>query len=96
MALVFPGKTTCALCGQIIHDAMDIVAFPAFLAPRHRLYRFADGAFHISCFANWPESQELERLYKRYREIWESRPTNLTSLQEIEEWGRSAFKEFEE
>jgi hypothetical protein len=95
MALIFPGKTTCALCGQVIHSTKAVLAYPAFLPPGHRLYPFTDAAFQTHCLASWPESQELEHLYRRYREIWDSRPTNLSSLQEIEEWGKKAFKEFE-
>jgi hypothetical protein len=78
-----------------MHDAEDLVAFPAFLLPTHRLYRFSDAAFHRSCFADLPERQELERLYQRYCEIWDARPANLSSLEEIEEWGKHAFKELE-
>jgi len=94
MALVFPGKTPCASCGQLIHDAKDVVGFPAFLQPGHPLYRFSDAAFHSWCFACLPEKPELERLYRRFREIWDNRPLDLNSLEEIEEWGKQAFKEF--
>lgn len=94
MAMLLRGKTTCAVCGQVFDDPNNTVAFPAFLRPKHRLHQFNDSVFHLACFQNWPERTTFERLYKRYREIWDSRPTGL-SFQEMEEWGKRAFQELE-
>lgn len=95
MALLFPGKTECLICGKVIEESDEYVMFPAFLKPGHRLYTYSDGAFHKRCFDASPDKAEVERLYSRFRQIWADRPRNLTTSEEIEKWGQSAFKEFD-
>lgn len=94
MALIFPGKTTCALCQRIIETEDEVIGFPAFLPSEHRFYRYSDAAFHRQCFQEWPDGPEFEHLYQRFRRIWESRPKNLASLEEIDAWGKKAFKDW--
>lgn len=94
MALFFPGKTACILCGQVILRSEDAIGFPAFLPKQHRLQRFSDSVFHIRCYQAWPEKTDFEQIYRKYLEIWDSRPRNLDSLKDIEDWGRDAFKDF--
>ena len=77
-------------------ENQEIVAFPAFLPSGHKFGNFSDAAFHASCFRNMSSSDEVKELYRRYREIWESRPKNLKTLEEIADWGKKAFKEFTE
>jgi hypothetical protein len=95
MAFLFPGKTRCPLCGNVIHEGDAVVAFPAFLGPGHPLSRYSDAAFHGACFARCPDEADVSRLFRRYREIWENRPRHMQSTAEIEEWGQKAFKEFQ-
>lgn len=92
MVAFFPGRTTCALCGAVIPSAEDCIGFPAFLRPDHRLHRYSDAAFHKTCFNEWPDREPFEEVYRRYRQIWDNRPRNLKTLDEIEAWGREAFK----
>ena len=94
MALIIRGKSTCPLCGRVLEENADVVSFPAFLKPEHRLGEFSDAAFHRQCFEMDPRSAEVSPLYERYRKTWDSRPTDLKTLQEMEAWGREAFKEF--
>jgi hypothetical protein len=94
MAIIIRDKTKCWLCGQAISTQDDVIAFPAFLGPNHRLNRYSDSVFHRSCFIKCLERKDVESLYLRYREIWESRPKELKSLEEIDAWGREALKEF--
>lgn len=94
MALIFPGKTPCLLCGQPLQSVDDVVALPAFLPPTHELSFFSDGAFHRRCFDADPRAERVNELYTRYRAIWESRPKHLKTPDEIETWGREAFKDF--
>ena len=95
MPLILPAKTQCGLCNGVLGDAGDVIAFPAFLGRRHALHRYSDAVFHKSCFETLPERTELELLYRRYREIWASKPENLKSLADINAWCRDAFKEFQ-
>jgi hypothetical protein len=94
MALFIRGKSTCPLCGGVLAEADDVAAFPAFLKPDHELGAFSDTAFHRQCFEEHPRAAEVSALYRRYREIWDSRPRELKTLEEMETWGREAFKDF--
>ena len=94
MTLFVTGKTICPICRQTIVDKTGIVAFPAFLPNDHEFATYSDAAFHRKCFEKTPHHEEVQNLYKRYREIWESRPRDLNNLDEIEAWGREAFKDF--
>lgn len=93
MAIFIPNQTTCVLCGGIISSRGEAVSFPAFIPPGHELSDFSDSAFHRDCFASWEHRDELQYLYDRYREIWETRPGNRKSLEDIEVWGKGAFEE---
>ena len=94
MALIFPGKTKCPLCGRFLDECDDIVAFPAFVRFDHELGSFSDAAFHRECFDRHPKADDVRALYARYRAIWDSRPKDLKTLEEMEAWGREAFKDF--
>lgn len=95
MALLFPGKTPCVLCGRVIQNEERAVGFPAFLPKHHRFHRYSDEVFHDQCFQTWPDKFEFERLYQNYRDIWESRPRHFSSLEEVEAWGKEAFKDLD-
>jgi hypothetical protein len=95
MGLLLKGQTECLICGRIIERTDEAVTFPAFLKKTHRLHRYSDGNFHQRCLNATADKEELERLYSRYREIWDTRPRNLKTAEEIEAWGKSAFTEFE-
>jgi hypothetical protein len=64
MALIIRGKTTCPLCGQIIHADDEIVSFPPFVGePGDPLHLFSDAGFHKYCFERHPlAGQVIERL----------------------------------
>jgi hypothetical protein len=95
MALLFPGKTPCLLCGKVIEEGEATVGFPAFLGPKHPLSRYSDAVFHAECFAKCPDNEAVQALFRSYRKIWESRPRRLKSATEIEAWGKEAFKNFQ-
>jgi hypothetical protein len=78
----------------MLAEEEDIVSFPAFLRSAHELGSFSDAAFHRMCFENHPRAADVSALYARYRAIWDSRPKDLKSLDEMEAWGRQAFKNF--
>lgn len=92
MAIIILGKTDCGICGRPIERTSDATSFPAFLPPEHKLARFSDDAFHTACFDACPERPLVEAAYEKYRQIWESRPRGLRSLEEIEAWGKEAFR----
>lgn len=93
MALVLRGETPCVVCGRPLLVDDDIDGFPAFLKPTHPLGRFSDAAFHTACFAKAPERAALMEIYCRYLKIWATRPDDLASPEEVEAWGREAFKD---
>lgn len=94
MALLLVGKSVCQICGQLIKASDEVRMFPAFLKSSHRMYRYSDAPFHKQCFEASPDRDEVERLFAKFRDIWDHRPSNLT-MEEAEAWGRSAFAEFE-
>ena len=54
MALIFPGKTQCSICGDVIMSEDEIVATSHFIADQNDpLWRFSDSAMHRACFADW-------------------------------------------
>ena len=50
MALLFPGKTTCAICRRVI-TRDDRAVLTAAVISNHKdpLYRYSDACFHESC-----------------------------------------------
>ncbi|MBX3263015.1 MAG: hypothetical protein KF782_25290 [Labilithrix sp.] len=94
MALILLGKTRCLLCSNPIQSGEDVVAFPAFLPTTHELTFFSDAPFHRICFDADSRNESVNKLYRKYREIWDSRPKHLNKMEEIEAWGRKAFKNF--
>ena len=95
MALVFPGKTTCGICDQVIQDDDEIVAFPAFLRPDHKFWKYSDGAFHDHCFNESPDREAVERVYKKFRDIWDTRPRHLKKIEDMKAWHDAAFADFD-
>jgi hypothetical protein len=79
MALVFRGKTTCMICGEVLQQDDDIGATTAFIADKSDpLWRYSDAAFHRSCFSSWPLRQEFEAIYAAALE-----ETKVTRIEEI-------------
>jgi hypothetical protein len=96
MAIFISGKSTCRICGQVLLQDQEKVGFTHFLPKSHKWWEYSDGVFHRACFESWPDHEEFNKLYKRFREIWDSRPKDLTSMEEKDKWMREAFKEFGE
>jgi hypothetical protein len=64
MAIIMRGKTSCSICGQVINDADDIVAFSPFMAnDADPLSVFNDAAYHAECFAVHPLAQRCRSVY---------------------------------
>lgn len=54
MALIFPGKSLCPICGGIIASDDEIVATSHFVTNQaDPLWRFSDAAMHKRCFLGW-------------------------------------------
>lgn len=71
MALIIPGRTTCKLCGEVIDETDDVIAFSAFVPNRDDpLYVFNDSAFHRSCFGKHPLAAQASEINQRLREAW--------------------------
>ena len=93
LAIFIAGKTKCIECNEIIFSERNTVAFPAFIPTGHKYSKYSDGIFHRECFDKWSDRTEFDLLYQQYLQVWDNRPDNLTSIIEIEEWGRKAFEE---
>ena len=66
MALIFIGKTECALCGRVLEADDMIVATSHFIADsQHPLWRFSDAAMHRTCFLNWDQRQSFIDLFNQ-------------------------------
>ena len=94
MALYFPNTSICLICGRTLLKGEEYVGFSAFLPKGHRLHYFSDGLFHKSCFETWSEKEEYLHLYRRFKEIWATRPKDLETPEEIDAWGKEAFKNY--
>jgi hypothetical protein len=91
MTQLIPGTTLCAICNQPIAKATEAIGFPAFVPRGHEFERFSDSAFHRESFQDWEDHERFQKLFDDYDRIWKSRPAGL-SLNEMEEWGKNAFK----
>ncbi|MGE0132364.1 MAG: hypothetical protein AB7U82_30140 [Blastocatellales bacterium] len=66
MALIFRGKTKCALCDTVLKSDDRIVATSHFIADRkHPLWRFSDAAMHKTCFLDWEQRQAFIDLFNK-------------------------------
>ncbi len=62
MALILRGKTRCWICGQILDERDEVVAFPAFIGNRNDpMYPFSDAAVHSNCLASHPFAEDVSR-----------------------------------
>ena len=96
MALVIVGTSRCALCDGVLQNDQDVTAFPAFLPPKHRLWRYSDAAFHARCFTTWTERSAFEALYQRAQALWNTRPRDLSTTAEMDAWSREASAQWEQ
>jgi hypothetical protein len=54
MALLFEGKTWCALCGEVVQAGDEVVATSHFIADHgDPLWKYSDASFHKRCFVSW-------------------------------------------
>ena len=72
----------------------SIVGFTAFLPNEHRLWRFSDSTFHRECFNRWSDHSYFLSLYQQWKEIMDSRPEVLGTLEEMQKWQEEAFRVF--
>jgi hypothetical protein len=64
MALVIRGKSTCAVCGEVLQKEDRVVATSHFIGDsKDPLFRFSDAAFHQKCFDRWKEKEEFVRRF---------------------------------
>lgn len=62
MAIIFEGKTKCALCGKVISEKQNIIGLPAISNTKHILYKYFDCGFHQTCFENWDKKQDIFKI----------------------------------
>ena len=67
MALIFPGRTECSLCGAVIEEGNSIVATAYFIADQNdALWRFSDSAMHKPCFLKWEHREQFVTRYNKF------------------------------
>jgi len=94
MALIIEGKSVCPLCNKTMNKGDKITAFPAFIPYDHKYGRFSDAAFHTECFVKDPDHAAIEDMLTAWKMIMDSRPRDLKSMAQIDEWTREAFKDW--
>jgi hypothetical protein len=94
MALYFSGKSTCALCGEVIQKDQGVIGYPAFLRPTHRLWKYSDAVFHAACHEDWPDRAEFEALYREFKDEWDKRPGVPGGMSFAEFEATEPYKEF--
>jgi hypothetical protein len=61
MALILPGKSTCAACGETIQTGEEATGLPHFATgPEDIHWRFSDAPFHLACYVELPERAAIE------------------------------------
>jgi hypothetical protein len=66
MALIFRGKTKCALCDGVLKADDAIVATSHFIADRqHPLWRFSDAAMRETCFLDWDQRRLFADMFNQ-------------------------------
>ena len=64
MALIFLGKTECALCGSVLNEGDDIFATSHFISDRKDpLWRYSDAGMHQACFLAWDHRRAFIEKY---------------------------------
>jgi hypothetical protein len=67
MALIFTGKTTCAICGAILKEGEDIFGTAGGpIQPNDPLWRYQDAGMHRDCFRKWPLRDSFRKKFNEY------------------------------
>jgi hypothetical protein len=94
MGIIIYGKSECSLCKRIINQSDKTSGYPAFLPNDHKYGRFSDAIFHRECLIKDPDYQAVEDMSMAYQMIIDSRPRNLTSVDEMDAWTKDAFEDW--
>jgi hypothetical protein len=65
MAMIFIGKSECAICGQTLMEGDEIVGLPPISDTSNPLYEYFDAGFHRSCFESWDKKNEVYFILKK-------------------------------
>lgn len=69
MALIFIGKSECAICKQILDEDREFTGFPALINNMNdALYIFSDAGVHTACLEAHPSKDNLLSVLKQYDE----------------------------
>jgi hypothetical protein len=64
MALIFSGKSKCAVCAGILREGEELVATSHFITESSDpLYRYSDAGMHLRCFVGWPLRHDFIRRF---------------------------------
>lgn len=66
MAIIIRGSSKCSLCGKVIEDGQDVVAFSPFVGNElDPLWIFNDRGFHRACFEAHPLAGEAQASFEK-------------------------------
>ena len=74
MALIFKGKSTCALCGKLLTEKDTVVGLPAIADVTNELYVYFDQGLHSRCFENWDKKQEVMEILEIEKKLFHQSP----------------------
>jgi hypothetical protein len=70
MALIFAGKTPCAICGTVLKEGDDIFATSGGpIQPNDPLWQYQDAGMHRECFRNWSLRDSFRQKLNEYFEF---------------------------
>jgi hypothetical protein len=71
-----------------------ITGFPAIIPRDHPLGKYSDAAFHAACWDKCPDKEWMEEIHYLWNLIYNSRPKNLKTIEEIDAWTKEAFQDW--
>jgi hypothetical protein len=71
MAIIFTGKSQCAVCGKILREHDEIISLPPISDTTNPLYKYFDTGFHKSCFKHWDKKEEVQIILEKERREFE-------------------------
>ena len=74
MAIIIPGKSECAECGDILQKGEDIVGLPALFSSSHSLYKYSDAGFHKTCYESLGDLSQIELVLEKLETLRAQKP----------------------
>jgi len=81
MSIVILGSTTCKLCGKIIQEGDEYIAFPSFvLNQTDPLWKFNNSIVHLSCLRDEPYGEVALDMLRALKESLDAKICQVCGL----------------